>query len=337
MSNSATSSFPLLIGDIGGTNTRFAILEGPGGPLRRLPPSLTAHHATPIDAIGAALGEVPAMRPRAAFLAVAARVDGPVARLTNAGWTIDIAAVGERFGFQSVQLVNDYVPVAAALTTLSEQEGDLLQVGPAAAPPAAGARIVLGPGTGFGAAALLPAGEQCLILSTEAGHADFGPATEEEAGLWPLIERVEGRVTAETVLSGPGLFRLYCALSAQRRQDQGCTTPADVSEAALAGTDDIAVETLQWFARLLGRYAGDLALIFGASAVYVGGGIAPRIARVLQGGGFRAAFERKAVFGEWMKTVPTYVIAEAAPALRGLAVLAAQPTRFAYRAASWAR
>ena len=206
--------------------------------------------------------------------------------LTNAGWTVDAAAIGAAFGFRSVELVNDFVPVAASLS-LGGEEKELVRIGPEC-PACPGARLVLGPGTGFGAAALLPMGERWAIHSTEAGHTDFGPAEPDEAALWPLLDRVAGRVTAEAVLSGPGLLRLYRALGQSRSAAAPCRTAEEVSAAALARDDALATAALQLFARLLGRFAGDLALTFGAGAVYLGGGIAPKIATVLSAGEFRS-------------------------------------------------
>ena len=273
------AGYPLLVGDIGGTNARFGLIEGPGGALALLPRTRTGDHADPIAAIRAVLdGDGP--QPRAAFLAVAARVEGPVAHLTNAGWTLDARAVADALGLEAVRIVNDFVPVAAALAVLGRAEGELLRLGPDCA-PGPGARLVLGPGTGLGAAALLPVADGWAIHPTEAAHTDFGPAHDDEAALWPLIERVGGRVTAEAVLSGPGLLRLYRALGRARAVPAPCRTPEEVSAAGLDGGDALAKEALHLFGRLLGRFAGDLALTFGAGAVYIAGGIGPKIAAVL--------------------------------------------------------
>ncbi|MFL5123090.1 MAG: glucokinase [Microvirga sp.] len=335
MTVAAAAGYPFLVGDIGGTNVRFGVLDAPGAPLALLPRALTREHDSPIAALRAALGAGGAARPRSALLAVASRVDAATVHLTNAGWTVDAAAIGAAFGFRSVELVNDFVPVAASLS-LGGEEKELVRIGPEC-PACPGARLVLGPGTGFGAAALLPMGERWAIHSTEAGHTDFGPAEPDEAALWPLLDRVAGRVTAEAVLSGPGLLRLYRALGQSRSAAAPCRTAEEVSAAALARDDALATEALQLFARLLGRFAGDLALTFGAGAVYLGGGIAPKIATVLSAGEFRRAFERKAPFEHWMRAVPTFLIADPDPALTGLCAILADPGRFTFRSAIWRR
>jgi glucokinase len=227
-----------------------------------------------------------------------------------------------------VTLVNDYTPVAVALACLAEE--DVVVIGRSLA-ERSGPKVVLGPGTGLGVAALVSAGERLRVVSTEAGHVDFGPASEEEGAVWPYIERVGGRVTAEVVLSGPGLVRLYRALATARGEATPLTQPSEVQAAGQLGRDPRAAEALDWFARLLGRYAGDLALIFGAGGIFLASGIAPRIADVLNRGGFRAAFERKTPHEALLRRTPTWVITHPEPALHGLAALAAAPARFIFQ------
>jgi glucokinase len=329
-------SYPLLVGDIGGTNVRFGMLDAPQGILNALPRALTSDHPDPVTAIRAILAAEGWARPRSALLAVATRVESPVVHMTNAGWTVDAQAIAAAFEFDCVRLVNDFVPVAAAVGLLSEGDGQLVRLGPAVA-EAPGPRIVLGPGTGLGAAALLPVDARWAIHSTEAGHTEFGPVHADEFALWPFLERAYGRITAETVLSGPGLLRIYRALAQFRGVELACNTPEEVSTAGLGAQDAIAAETLHLFGRLLGRFAGDLALIFAASAVYVAGGIAPKIATVLSQSEFRIAFERKAPFDHWMEAVPTFVIADPDPALTGLCAILGDPDRFVFKSAGWQR
>jgi glucokinase len=231
-------------------------------------------------------------------------------------------------------VVNDYVPVAAGAADIEPH--DLTAVGPSPTIPG-GARVVLGPGTGFGAAALVPYAAHLAIVSTEAGHTDFGPTTDFEEKVWHALERVEGRITVEAVLSGPGLARLHAAVAHVRTgQPHEKIDPAAVTEAGLKTSDPHAAEALALFGRLLGRVCGDLALTFLAtSGVYIGGGIAPRIVKVLEESGFREAFERKAPFEEMMRQIPTSVITVHDPAFKGLAALANEGRRFVYHGQVW--
>lgn len=327
-------AFPLLLGDIGGTNARFAVLGAPSGPLMPLPKQLTADFSEPGEAIEAALAGQACPRPRGAFLAVATRVEGPVVRLTNAAWTIDAARIGSALDLESVALVNDFVPVAAAACVLDESK-DLARLGPRVG-GRPGARLVLGPGTGLGAGALIPIGDRFLVHPTEAGHVEFGPSNDDEAKLWPLIGRAGGRTSVETILSGSGLYRLYGAIARLRGSPSSCAAANDVILGGEAG-DPIAGEALGLFGRLLGRFAGDLALLFGpTSGVFIAGGIAPRILGPL-GREFRGAFERKSPYQALMRQIPTFVITQPDPALAGLAAIAADPDRFVFRAEGWTR
>ena len=327
--------FPVLVGDIGGTNARFALLEKDVREPEVLAHEATADYPDVVAAIRAALAKAGGRRPRSALLAVAARVSGPKVTLTNAHWTIEGAAIGPALGLDLVTVVNDYVPVAAALSHLDGEQ--LHRIGPpATAEP--GARVVLGPGTGFGAAALVPYEDVLAIVSTEAGHTELGPVSEEEMRLWPLLETAGGRHTVESLLSGPGMTRLYAGL-ARLRHGKGAAdhpAPQDVTAHGLSGEDPIAQETLSLFAKLLGRFAGDCALTYLATGgVYVGSGIAPRILSALEEGGFRAAFEDKAPFAEQLRTIPTAVITTKDPALIGLAALAQGTKRFLYHGQVW--
>jgi glucokinase len=330
--------FPVLVGDIGGTNARFALVPEAGAKPVLLSHEATAGHADPSGAIRASLAKGNGAAPRSAILAVAARVDGPAVQLTNAHWVIEGARIGQDFGLSRSVVVNDYVPVAAGAAGISPSE--LTPIGPDREEGRSGdqgARLVLGPGTGFGAAALLPVGQRLVIVSTESGHVDFGPSSPAEFALWPQLEKVEGRITVETLLSGPGLTRLHAGLHRLRTGADGPRLdPAAITEAGLAGTDPDAAAALNLFAKLLGRVCGDLALTFLATGgVYIGGGIAPRIIEVFRRGAFRAAFENKPPFVAQMQAIPTSVIAVHDPALTGLAALASQPDRFDYHGQVW--
>jgi glucokinase len=154
--------------------------------------------------------------------------------------------------------------------------------------------------------------------------------------LWPSVERVHARITAETLLSGPGLLRLYEAMARAQGRQTVCCNPEAVTKAALAGAEMLAVDTLRLFARLLGRFAGDLALIFGATGgVFIGGGIAPAIAHFLDSADFRASFEEKAPFADIMQAISTFVIMHPEPALLGLVAIASDMDRFVFEKRIW--
>jgi glucokinase len=205
------------------------------------------------------------------------------------------------------------------------------------AAPDGGLRLVLGPGTGLGAAALAEVRGQLLPLATEIGHTDFGPTSVEEEQIWPHLERVEGRTTAESVISGPGLVRLHSARHAIR----GLPVPTDggvaIVDRALAGGAD-EIETVRLFWRLVARLSGDLSLTFLATGgISLSGGILPRIVPLLDAAEFRRIFEAKAPLEHVVRTIQTRVIMNGAGVLAGMAVLAANPDRYAldYGARCW--
>lgn len=328
--------FPLLIGDIGGTYCRFAVIPEEGA-APALPVIIdTSAHRSPSDALRSVLPELGAPAPRAAFLGVAGRVSSPVIRMTNAPWVWDAADIAATLGLEQVVLVNDYVPVAALLPLLPPEQPPGFAVLGRPANRSEGIRIALGPGTGLGASACIPVEGRYWLQPTEAGHVSFGACDDSDFGLWPHLERVHGRVSAETLLSGPGLVRLYRALSARQQQRTICSTPADVVTEANARPESLAGQAVRLFAALLGRYAGDLALIFGArGGVFFSGGVLPRIRGWLESGHFRREFENKAPFELLMREIPTALITVPEPAMAGLARIANSPGLFSFEHHGW--
>ncbi|GEP08712.1 glucokinase [Methylobacterium gnaphalii] len=326
--------FPVLVGDIGGTNARFGVIDERGAVPRVLSHEPTKGHPDISAAIRASLEKGGNPTPRSAVLAIAGRVDAPSVQLTNASWVIEAERIGRDFGLSRVVVVNDYVPVAAGAAGIAPT--DLSPIGEAT-DPGRGARLVLGPGTGFGAAALVPYEDRLAIVSTEAGHTDFGPVDDEDFEIWPGIERLDGRVTVEALLSGPGLSRLHAAVRRARAGGDGSQIdPAQITETGLSGEDPYAAEAIRLFGKYLGRVCGDLALTFLATGgVYIGGGIAPRILTALKAGSFRQSFEHKPPFAQMMRGIPTSVITVHDPALGGLAALASEGDRFIYHGQNW--
>ncbi|MEG9525253.1 MAG: glucokinase [Hyphomicrobiales bacterium] len=328
-----TLPHPVLLADIGGTYARFSVLPEAGGrpgPIWKVP---TTGFPGPVEAIRAFLDRQDGVRPCSAFLAVAGRIACGITHMTNAPWRFDLGEIGVAFGLEAVRLVNDYVPLAAALTVLdADKPSDLVRIGQAV--DGTGPRLVLGPGTGLGAAALIPAGDRLLIQTTEAGHVGFGACEPDDGLPWSALMAAEGRLTAETLLSGPGLVRLVRALATAPGVAVSWTLPAEVLDGAKS--DPIAREAVHQFARLLGRFAGDMALVFSATGgVFLAGGIAPRIVDILRGGEFGPSFEDKAPFREAMRAIPRAVILRPEPAVDGLAAILARADRFLFPGQDW--
>ncbi len=318
--------FPILIGDIGGTNARFALLIDAFAEPRPFPPVKTADFANIDEALQRCILDTTSVQPRSAILALAGPIEGDEVPLTNCPWVVRPREMIANLGFQDVLLVNDFEAQALAIASLPD--GDREQIGPGVERPAA-SRAVLGPGTGLGVAGLVYARHSWIPVPGEGGHVDVGPRSERDYEIWPFLERIEGRIAGEELLSGRGIMNIYRAVSAADGADAPLSTPAEVTTRALAQDDRAAIETLSLFSTYLGRVAGDMAMIFMArGGVYLAGGISQKILPALRGPEFRAAFEDKAPHRALLGAIPTYVVTHPVAALVGLAAFARMPDRF---------
>ena len=316
---------PVLLCDIGGTNARFALARTPGE--RPIPLAATRTAASPglVEAARAATRDAPAV-PRSMLACAAGPMIGRTLSLTNAAWRIDGPQAARQLGLSQGLLFNDFEAMAYALASLGPQ--DVRPIGPAPW-TGEGLQVVLGPGTGLGVAALAHIDGRFAALPTEAGHVDFGPVGAEEDSIWPHLERVQGRVSAEAVLSGPGLERLYAARRAALGHPPEARTAAEITAAGLAGPGDER-EALALLWRIAGRFAGDMAIAFLArGGVTLAGGVLPRIQALLDDAAFRRAFEAKQPMDALVRAIPTRLVTSGSAVLTGMAAIAATPERFA--------
>lgn len=318
--------FPVLIGDIGGTNARFAILVDAYAEPKEFPIVQTAAFATIDEAIQSAILDRTSLQARSAVLAVAGPVDGDEIPLTNCPWVVRPRAMFQSLGLSDIVVLNDFEAQALAVVALGEEHMEKIGGGVA---ETTGSRVVLGPGTGLGVAGLIHANHRWIPVPGEGGHMDIGPRTPRDHQIFPHIEPIEGRISGEQILCGRGLVNTYRAVAKADRKAPTFTTPAEITAAALDKADAVAAEALELFVTCLGRTAGDLALVFMAKGgVYLTGGIAQKIVPALKTGNFRAAFEDKAPHQELLKAMPVYVITHPLAALTGLAAYARTPGRF---------
>ncbi|WP_019631344.1 glucokinase [Actinomadura atramentaria] len=307
---------PWLVADVGGTNARFALLDGPGAEPERVAVLPTAHHPGLAETAAAYLaGHAPGARPSAACLAVAGPVVGGRFRLTNAGWPADTAAnVAEHLGIPRVDVINDFEALARALPSLTAD--DAPHVGPAL-PPGDGPLAVVGPGTGLGTAGLVRTAAGWQPLPGEGGQVEAPAATDREIEVLRLLRAEHGSGAAELLLSGRGLSRLHRYLAAL---DGVPVRPLSAAEICARPADPRCAEAVATFCALLGSYAGNVALTLGArGGVYLGGGILPRIPDALGTGAFRARFEDKPPVADYLAAIPTRLIVHPGPALAGAA------------------
>lgn len=308
------ASYPRLLGDIGGTNARFAWQSHPDSPPSDVSTYPAAAHATLEAAIAHYLTERGKSGPAACAIGIANPVTGDHVQMTNHSWSFSIEAVRRAFGFRRFLVVNDFTALALALPMLGP--ADTLRIG--GGDPVPGAPIALiGPGTGLGVSGLLPGpgGRGWVPVNGEGGHVTLAGADELEDAVIARLRGRFGHASAERALSGPGLEALHAAL----REVRGLPA-SDLRAAAItSGQDALAQEAVQLFLALLGTVAGNLALTLGArGGVYIGGGIVPRIADRIAGSKLRERFEGKGRFRGYLEAVPMWLVTSStSPALLG--------------------
>jgi glucokinase len=304
----------ILVGDVGGTRTRLAFAErgADGWRITGL-----VERRTGSDILEAVAGFVRAADGRVAAAAFsgagAPAADGSI-RLTNANVRLEARALAHAAGVARALLVNDFRAIAEGIPHLPRESLRACGGGPAMpGEPVA----VVGPGTGLGTAIGAEGRGGWFTIQGDGGHADLAPVDDEELEIWLRLRRSHGRLSSESVLSGPGLERLYTAIT------EGAQLGAAEIDAAAWRGEPGAVKAHALFTRWLGRVAGNLALIAGArGGVYLAGGILPRWGERFDVAAFRRGFEDKPPYTDWLRAIPAFLVVHPQPGLLGLAVLA---------------
>src|SRR5271165_5987638 len=319
MTSSRADTETWLVADIGATNARFGLLS-PKRVMLHKHTLAVADYPTIADAIIAYLGERGALpMPREGALAIASTITGDRVAMTNHPWSFSISALRAQLGFVRLEVINDFTALALALPHLSPE--DRQAVGRGA--PLAGTPLgVLGPGSGLGVSGLIPAGAGWIPLAGEGGHATMAPATDRESSVLERMRRHFDHVSAERVLSGPGLVNLYNTLAALDGVPSLGYTAAQITDPEIGAADPVCAEATSLFCAMLGTMAGNLALTLGArGGIYIGGGIVPRLAERFVQSPFRTRFEAKGRFSEYLAKIPTWVVTHPLPAFLGCAAV----------------
>ncbi len=307
----------VVVADIGGTNARFAHLDGRGqpGPLVAL---ATADYPGPGKALEDYLRLSGRSRPQVFILALAGPVSGGEATLSAHEWRFSIKDLKDELRLDRLEVLNDFEATALALPLISPEE--LIPVGPRKTPKKGRLPLaVLGPGTGLGMAGLLPEGRGWKVVSSEGGYTALAPYDDRELAAWKILRSKHGRVFKELVLSGPGLTALHEALSLAAGREPETLSPRRIVRLALSGESRPALETVEIFCAWL----GDAALIYNArGGVYLAGGIVPRIIEILVKSRFRKRFEDKGWGSSVVRAIPVWAITSPVQALLGCAGLA---------------
>ena len=301
---------PFFAADVGGTHVRVGLIQpgiGEGHAIDVL--SYRKYRCADYPSLSAILADFASHTTAVADCVIAtagyALPDGTVIT-ANLPWPLSSNRIRQDLGFEAVHLVNDFEAVAHAAAHISASQ--VLQLtGPADAPR--GPTLVIGPGTGLGAAVWIPVGNRSVVLATEAGQASLAATTDLEMAVLQQMLRDRSHVSIEQALSGPGLLNLYNALCAVRGTTPTHATPDAVSAAACDGSDPLAVETLQLFCGILGSTIGDMALLYGVQGgIYLAGGILPKISQFLLNSTFVERFLNKGPMTKALQGIPVKLV-----------------------------
>lgn len=308
-----------LIADIGGTNARLAFVDAGSHTLQGVRNFLCEDYPCLDDVICAYVEQQKITRIGGLCLAVAAPVHvGPI-KLTNNAWVFEATALQKTVG-APVKIINDFTAQALSIRALAPME--LFWIGEPRPQPISHegkVKLVAGPGTGFGVAAILPNGD---IMPSEGGHIAFAPADDHEIGLLNCLWERYDRVSIERLLSGEGLANLYWANATLRGLELELTAPEIVAR-AVAG-DNLCVQAIADFYAILGSAVGDLAIAFGAGGgIYLTGGMLPKMWMFFDLKRFRGRVESKGRFHKFCASLPIASVRAEQPGLLGCAVAAA--------------
>ena len=333
--NAASPASSVLVADIGGTNCRFQLWSVsttvqsdkmlieriyPTEDYERFDQALQAFLDTP---------EATAAPPAAAAFACAGPVKDNCCKFTNIAWVVDKSEVERDFGLPC-RVLNDFEAIGYGVTQLSDDQ--ILKVhdvprddrGPIA---------VLGPGTGLGEAQLFwdDGIGSYRVQASEGSHATFAPRGWKQRALQAKVEAERGHCSVERVACGSGLVRIYDFLVTDEASHRPGVvhmaepTPASVSQAALDGSDPLAVEALDIFISIVGAEAGHMALrSLATGGVFIAGGVLPKVINRATEGGLLEAFLWKAsrFHDKVLKFVPLYVVLDEKVGLLGCRVQA---------------
>lgn len=319
----------LLIGDIGGTNARFALANPKTPGFTDIRTLQCADYASADDAIKAYLKDVGAKSPDVICLAAAGPIVEQRVRFTNNPWQIAASDLGEHFDTTRVRLLNDFEAIAYSIPFLAEP--DCLPFGlpePEALTAEHYTVGIVGPGTGLGAVGLRKHGDLLIPIAGEASHGGFAPESQVQMDMLSVLRERHDRVSSERLVSGPGLENVYWALCRIHGEQRPRLNAAEIFARAKKRTDPRAVESVQVFFEILGQVAGDFAMALGArDGIYIAGGIVRRYPDLLEDSRFRSGFESKGRHRSLMERIPTQLILHEQPGLLGAAYCALELAR----------
>jgi len=313
----------LLVADIGGTNARFglvdpaldkSILNYTAQEQITLP---CANYPDMASMVKACCAEFKIAMPEHACFAIAGPIENGFVKMTNLSWKFSIKELRDALGLKTLHVINDFAALAYATPFLLDQEMKTLY---AAKSHPESPIVVMGPGTGFGMAILIPDQGRWRIIPTEGGHASFAPTNEKELAIKSFLLKEQSHVSVENILSGAGLVNLYRALAHIAGVKAQPYTPAEVSTKGLKNEDAICREAVVTFCNTLGAVAGDKAVSTGArGGVVIGGGITPKLLSLLPETNFIERYKNKGPMSQYVSDISIKLILNDKAALVGSA------------------
>lgn len=316
----------MLVGDIGGTNARFALADPKIPGFTHEITFKCRDFASANIAINAYLKEIDASQPSAICIAAAGPIVGGNVRFTNNSWTLETCDLEKTFGGANVKLLNDFEAIAYSIPHL--QPGDCMQVGSLPTIDLSKGDFtigIVGPGTGLGIAGLCKRNGQTYPIIGEGGHVGFAPETQVQVDILALLRNQFDRVCDERLVSGPGVINIFQALSKTRGENAAGINAADIFALATEDGNTTARESVEIFFEVLGQVAGNLALSLGSfDGIFIAGGIVGRKPELITHSRFRTGFERKGRHRSLMEGIPTQLILHRQPGLLGASYCALQ-------------
>ena len=308
----------LVAADIGGTHARFALAEVEGRRVLRLGQALTlatGDYPDLAEAWRAFSEHLGRALPKAAALAFAYPVENDLPQLTNMPWTIDARTLPEDLGIARHVLVNDFTAIGHAVATLDASHFVHI-AGLDVTLPANGVISVVGPGTGLGVGLIIREPGDYRVIASEGGNVDFSPHDDLDDRLMTALRKRYVHVSAERVVSGPGLRNIYSVIA---DADPPFADDRDLWQAALEGSDPVAAAALERFCLCLGAFTGNIALAHGASAIVLAGGLGLRLRHHIAASDFGERLVAKGEYRSILQQLPVKLIVHPEPGLYGAA------------------
>ena len=308
----------LVAADIGGTHARFALAQVEDNRVLGLGDVLTlktAEHPGLVEAWQAFASHLGRQLPSAAALAFAYPVENDLPQLTNMPWTIDRRTLPEALGIHQHVILNDFAAIGHATAALGPSHF-LHVAGPDLPLPENGIISIVGPGTGLGVGLVIRNGDEYRVIASEGGNMDFSPHDDLEDRLMAALRQRYGHVSAERVVSGPALRDIYEVIA---DGEAPYADDRDLWQAALEGSDPSAAAALERFCLCLGAFAGNIALVHGADALVLAGGLGLRLRDRLAASGFADRLAAKGEYRSFLEQLPVKIVIHAEPGLYGAA------------------